>query len=148
MKSGDNIAAIILAAGLSSRLGAFKPLLTLRGRLIIEVVINLFREAEISDIVVVVGYEAERIIPILKKQGARWVINEHYKERCCPPSKLESRNSPMTAGHFSSALAIMPLIPPVTLKKMVAAYREGGYGRLSSLSRAKAGSSAPHLRRR
>jgi molybdenum cofactor cytidylyltransferase len=63
MKSGDNIAAIILAAGLSSRLGAFKPLLTLRGRLIIEVVINLFREAEISDIVVVVGYEAERIIP-------------------------------------------------------------------------------------
>jgi molybdenum cofactor cytidylyltransferase len=125
MKSGDNISAIILAAGLSSRMGAFKPLLTLRGRLLIEVVISLFRAAEIADIVVVVGYEAGKIIPILEQQAVRWVVNEDYAGEMFSSVQIGVQTLPDDCGAFFLSPGDMPLVTPATLKKLVTAYREG-----------------------
>lgn len=47
------IVALILAAGYSSRIGKFKPLLALDGKPVIEWAINSFRAAGITDIRVV-----------------------------------------------------------------------------------------------
>lgn len=55
---GQNVSAIILAGGYSTRMKDFKPLLSLCGSTIIENTVNVFRNAEIKDIVVVVGYRA------------------------------------------------------------------------------------------
>lgn len=51
------------------------------GRWVIEEVINIFREDGIADIIVVVGYQAEKIVPLLENQGVRWVKNEHCDQR-------------------------------------------------------------------
>ena len=51
--------ALIVAAGKSSRMGDFKPMLQLGSISIAQRVINNFRQAGISKIVVVTGYHAD-----------------------------------------------------------------------------------------
>ena len=54
--------AIVLAAGLSSRMGLFKPLLTLGGEPLIQRVIDaLVESGGISDVIVVTGYRGEEL---------------------------------------------------------------------------------------
>jgi molybdenum cofactor cytidylyltransferase len=59
----DKIVALVLAAGFSSRMGEFKPLLQLDGITVIERAVTGFRWAGISDIRVVVGHRADELIP-------------------------------------------------------------------------------------
>ena len=53
--------ALIVAAGKSSRMGDFKPMLQLGSISIAQRVINNFRQAGISKIVVVTGYNADAL---------------------------------------------------------------------------------------
>ncbi|MCG1025182.1 DVU_1551 family NTP transferase [Dehalobacter sp.] len=74
----DKIAAIIPAAGYSSRMGIFKPLLPLASSLAIERTVKTFEEAGIEDIRVVSGYKAELLEPVLRRMGVRVVSNQNY----------------------------------------------------------------------
>ncbi|MDR0818784.1 MAG: nucleotidyltransferase family protein [Oscillospiraceae bacterium] len=73
-----NCAAIILAAGYSSRMGTLKPLLELGGVPALSRVIGAFRDSGVSDISVVTGYERERLAPLLR--GVTEVVNERFDE--------------------------------------------------------------------
>lgn len=125
MKSGVRIAAIILAAGLSSRMGAFKPLLPLGDGTVIERIISIFREGGISDIIVVVGYRVDSIIPLLEKQGVRWVINEHYDREMFSSVQVGVKNLAGDCRAFFLSHADMPLLNSATLKQLIAAYGDG-----------------------
>lgn len=72
--------ALILAAGLSSRMGEFKPLLEIDGKSLVETAIELFRDAGVQEIVTVVGHRSESLIPVVESFASRWVVNEHYQE--------------------------------------------------------------------
>lgn len=74
------IAAVILAAGLSSRMSHFKPLLDLDGRTALERSIRLFYEAGIKDVVVVTGNRSEEVCAEAEACGARTVHNSLYRE--------------------------------------------------------------------
>ena len=52
---------IVLAAGLSSRMNAFKPLLTLQGKTIIEHSVESLFSGGVRQVVVVVGYRADEV---------------------------------------------------------------------------------------
>lgn len=73
--------AVILAAGAGSRLRGDdeaappKPLTEVGGRLLIERTLRTFRAANVLDIVVVVGYEHERIVPELRRLAGRLRLN-------------------------------------------------------------------------
>lgn len=71
---------LILAAGLSSRMKGFKPLLPLGDKTVLEQTISRFLEAGIdkSDILVVIGKRAEEVTEVLGKIGVDSVINEAY----------------------------------------------------------------------
>lgn len=77
------IAAIILAAGQSIRMGSPKMLLPWGNVTVIEHVISVFSEAEIDDILVVTGGTHEQVKEIVTeckdKYPARIVYNENYK---------------------------------------------------------------------
>ena len=73
------IGALILAAGLSSRMDEFKPLLEVEGKSLIENAIALFKDTGIEEIVTVVGYRAETLIPIIETASSRYVVNENYQ---------------------------------------------------------------------
>ena len=80
-KDFNGYKALILAAGLSSRMKSFKPLLPLGDKTIIEQTISRFLQAGLqkSDILVVIGRKAEELAPVLKKLGVSYVINDRYE---------------------------------------------------------------------
>ncbi len=85
-------AAVILAAGYSSRMGEFKPLLPVGSKSAIENLIDAFINAGISEIVVVTGHNREplsRLIAEINAQQPPVIIKEAY-------------NSDFDKGMFSS----------------------------------------------
>ncbi len=82
MASGLNrsakASAIILAAGLSSRMGALKPLLPLGKSTVLGQCIGVLQEAGIVDILVVTGHRAEEVAAEARAHGARPVHNAGF----------------------------------------------------------------------
>jgi len=74
------LTAIILAAGYSSRMGAFKPLLPFGGTTVLERAVALFRGAGVDDVRVVVGHCSAELLPLLKNLEVRPLLNERYQE--------------------------------------------------------------------
>jgi molybdenum cofactor cytidylyltransferase len=74
-EDSSDIAAIILAAGRSRRMGAFKPLLPFGDATVIESCVTNFREADLNDLVVVVGHRGDEIRQVLKDARVRFATN-------------------------------------------------------------------------
>lgn len=74
------IAAIILSAGYSSRMGEFKPLLPFGDATVLERDVSLFRDAGIEDVRVVIGHRAADLLPLVERLHARPVMNEDYAD--------------------------------------------------------------------
>lgn len=74
-----NYGAVIVAAGLSSRMGDFKPLLQIGSRSVVQHVISAFRRAGIEQIVVVTGHNAAALEAHLADSGVTFLHNEHYR---------------------------------------------------------------------
>lgn len=72
--------AVIVAAGLSSRMGAFKPLLPIDGIPLLETGIRTLQEGGVETIFVVTGYRADLLRPILARTGAKEVFNPVYAQ--------------------------------------------------------------------
>jgi CTP:molybdopterin cytidylyltransferase MocA len=70
--------AVIVAAGLSSRMGAFKPLLPLEGGTVIGRVIAALQEGGAEDIVVVTGRDAGLLEKALGAYSISFVHNADY----------------------------------------------------------------------
>lgn len=76
-----NVCAVITAAGLSSRMGEFKPLLPADGKVsMIQKEVETFSEAGISRIIVVTGFRAGDIEAELAGRDIEFVLNETYAE--------------------------------------------------------------------
>ncbi|MDQ0253471.1 molybdenum cofactor cytidylyltransferase [Evansella vedderi] len=79
----NNISAVILAAGMSSRMGRgkAKQLLQLSGESILERVIKKIQTHPFSKIIVVVGHEREKIKSQININDPRliWLDNDEYK---------------------------------------------------------------------
>ncbi|QLA19094.1 DVU_1551 family NTP transferase [Desulfolutivibrio sulfoxidireducens] len=71
-------AAVIPAAGLSSRLPAFKPLLALGDTTTLGRVVRACRQARVRDIIVVTGYRADEVAAEADRLGARAVHNPDF----------------------------------------------------------------------
>lgn len=71
--------AIILAAGLSRRMGEFKPLLDLRGKSVLAWSVDLFRSAGIEHIVVVTGHRSGAVARECVELGVESVHNPDYR---------------------------------------------------------------------
>ncbi len=72
------LGAVVLAAGLSSRMGKQKMLLPWAGKTVIETVVNTLIKVEVDRIVVVIGREAEQIREMLKTGPAQAIYNPLY----------------------------------------------------------------------
>jgi molybdenum cofactor cytidylyltransferase len=73
------IAAILLAAGESTRMGHAKQLLAWGGTTLIDWQVRQFMEAGVESVVVVLGHAADDIRPALPS-GTRVTLNEDYRQ--------------------------------------------------------------------
>lgn len=79
VNGSNTISAVILAAGLSSRMGKLKPLLPFGKTTVLEHCIRLFQGCGIQDVVVVTGHRHAEIKKVAKKAGAQAVYNKHFE---------------------------------------------------------------------
>jgi len=115
----EKITALILAAGRSTRMGAFKPLMPLGGQTVLEILINLYRSAEISDMLVVLGHQAADVRPILEAQGIPWTINEQYDQGMFSSIQAGVKNLHPDCKAFFLHPADIPLVRPETLRNLI-----------------------------
>ena len=76
------IAAILLAGGESSRMGAAKPLLEWGGSTLIEYQLAQLKEPPVDRLVVVLGHRADEVLPHVRSAGpdVTGVVNELYAQ--------------------------------------------------------------------
>jgi molybdenum cofactor cytidylyltransferase len=117
-----NIAALIPAAGYSSRMGLFKPLLPLSpSTLVIERPIKVFYEAGIDDVRVVVGHKADLLQPLLKRLGTRALFNENYARGMYSSVQAGVRSLSEETAAFFLLPADCPFISVETIRQLKAA---------------------------
>lgn len=71
--------AVIAAAGMSSRMGEFKPMLNIGSISIAERIVANFHQAGVTRIVMVTGYNATALERHLAKKGVVFLRNEEYE---------------------------------------------------------------------
>lgn len=114
--------ALILAAGLSSRMGRFKPLLPLGERSVVERVIDLFRAVGVEEICVVVGHRTEAMRPKLETAGVTVAENPRFAEGMFTSIQAGLAHlSPCEHGVFILPVDI-PLVRPATLRLLMEAF--------------------------
>lgn len=72
--------AILLAAGLSSRMGDFKPMLPFGSSSVAQHMVQMLETLQVEPIIVVTGYRAEELETHLSSAGVQFIKNERYWE--------------------------------------------------------------------
>jgi molybdenum cofactor cytidylyltransferase len=118
------IAAIVPAAGMSTRMGRNKLLLAFRGKPLIARAVDTLLESEIDEIVVVLGHEADRVRETL--QGKQVTIVENFDYRQGMSTSIRVGLGAVSSG----ARAIMiylpdqPLLEPEDVNRLIRAFAE------------------------
>jgi CTP:molybdopterin cytidylyltransferase MocA len=118
----SGVPAVLLAAGLSSRMGAFKPLLKLGDRALIQHAIeSLQASGAISDILVITGHKRELLEEALgDTQGIRLLFNENYAAgEMLSSLKVGVQSLPPDAPGFLLAFADQPAVQPATIRALI-----------------------------
>jgi molybdenum cofactor cytidylyltransferase len=121
------VGAIVLAAGLSSRMGTSKMKLPWVGeRSILQHVIDQLIKSRIDHITVVTGHEAREMRNHIKYMGVEDVFNKDYKTG----EMLSSIKTGLSAmpANIAAALIVLgdqPRIQPKTIYQVMSAYAEG-----------------------
>ena len=120
-----HVTAILLAAGRSRRMGAFKPLLPFGSQTVIESSVTNLRAGGASDIIVVVGYRGNEIRDRLTCTDVRFVTNPDSET----PMGVSIRLGVDQVREQSDAVLITPAdhpaIPGDTIKSIVNEWKQG-----------------------
>ncbi|MDQ3812754.1 MAG: nucleotidyltransferase family protein [Armatimonadota bacterium] len=121
-----NIAAIVLAAGLSQRMGRLKPLLPFDGKpMLARVLDNLLAAAPIASIIVVTGHAAPEIRHALDGYPVEFAHNAGYATGGMVSSvQTGVRALPEGTAAFLLVLGDQPVVQSATLQALLAAWRE------------------------
>lgn len=118
------ITAIILAAGYSSRMGDFKPLMKLGPYRTIEHAVRCFFHAGVYDVRVVAGFRSERIEQVLRPLGVRIVYNQDFDKGMYSSVQAGLRTLEPFVQAFFTLPVDHPLVAPATIKKMLEGCRQ------------------------
>ncbi|HEX8460114.1 MAG TPA: nucleotidyltransferase family protein [Segetibacter sp.] len=105
------VTAIVLAAGLSARMGeANKLLLPLGGKTVIETVVQNIIDAGIEEVIVVTGHEAEAVKKVLVNLPVQTIHNPDYAKGMT--TSIQLGVSMARGSGYMICLSDMPLITP------------------------------------
>ena len=120
------IAALVLAAGLSSRMSEFKPLLKFGAKTVLERVVEAFWHAGVEDVRVVVGHRDHELIPILQQRNVRWVKNNRYQEGMLSSVKAGVASIEQDIDGFFVTPVDIPLVRTSTITAIVDTFQKSG----------------------
>ncbi|VBB43090.1 putative Uncharacterized MobA-like protein [uncultured Desulfatiglans sp.] len=110
------LGVIVLAAGFSSRMGAFKPLLPFGETTVAEHLIRNLRSIGLSDIHVITGFRADELAGRLAASGAVAVHNPHFEEGMFSSIQTGIQSLPRGLDGFFVLPVDTPLVRPGTFR--------------------------------
>lgn len=120
------VAAVVLAAGISSRMGQSKALLPWDERTVIEVIVSRLIAVRVSDIVVVTGHRSNDVARALADKPVQIVYNPNYLQGEML-SSLQAGLRTLDAS-TSACLVVLgdqPTLETRVINRVMAAYAEG-----------------------
>ena len=122
-----SVGAVLLAAGAGSRLGG-KPkcLLELDGVPLILRQLRALEKAGVDQVVVVLGYYAELIEPVIRNSPIKIVVNPNPENGQASSVRLGLQTLPFTLDSVIVALADQPLIETEDVSSLIVAYDRRG----------------------
>ena len=113
------VAALLLAAGKSSRMGRCKPLLPLGNGTVIDRCLKTLHQGGVNDIVVVVSIHGEDVARAARDHGVQTVVNPDESGDMASSIRAgRDSTAPETSG-IIVALCDYPLVLPGTVKALI-----------------------------
>jgi molybdenum cofactor cytidylyltransferase len=123
-REDSRVGAVILAAGMSSRMGEVKQLLRFGERMLLDQVLDNVRGSRVDEVVLVLGFAAEAIMECVPRKNVKIVINHAYREGM--GTSLRAGLSALSP-QIDAALIVLadqPMVRPATLNLLMHQYRE------------------------
>ena len=121
-----DLAAIVLAAGLSSRMDRFKPLAPLGDATVLGRVLATLACAGVEQVLVVTGHRAEEVADAAEGGGARAVHNPDYHEDMFASVRAGVKGLDPETSRFFLLPVDIPLVRPATLRRLGEVFGKGG----------------------
>jgi molybdenum cofactor cytidylyltransferase len=120
----SGVAAVVLAAGMSRRMGTAKQFLRIDGEAILERTLRNVRASNVSEIILVLGHAADDVQKTIATQGLKVVINPDYQQGM--GTSLRSGLSAVSVAATAAliVLADQPWISSETLNRLIEGHQE------------------------
>lgn len=117
-----SVAAVILAAGQGTRFGGGKQLAPLGGRPMLQVVVDKVLACPLDPVLVVLGFQAQRVSRAVRLDRARAVVNAEYASGLAGSLRTGVAALPQQVDAALVFLGDMPLVEPGHVSPLLAAH--------------------------
>jgi molybdenum cofactor cytidylyltransferase len=117
------IAALVLAAGTSKRMGKPKLTLRLNGESMLDRVLDTLHRSKVDRVVVVLGADRDEVTRKVKFHGEKVLYNSRYKGGMSGSLKLGLKSIQQDADAAMVVLGDQPFVSTATIDKLVDAYK-------------------------
>ena len=121
--TGGNYAAVILAAGFSSRMKEFKPLLETGGMTLADRLISTFSACEIEALLVT-GWRGDELSAGIRNRNVTIVPNPDYEQGMLTSVQAGVRSLSSRHEAFFLIPVDIPLIRPATVRRLINCYAD------------------------
>ncbi len=122
-ESGRRVAAVLLAAGRSTRMGAVNKMLAeIGGKSLVRIAAEQAIASRAQPVIVVTGHERERVEAALKGLPVRLVHNPNFSEGLGTSLKTGIASVPQDADAAIVCLADMPQVDAALINRLIAAF--------------------------
>jgi molybdenum cofactor cytidylyltransferase len=118
------LTAIVPAAGMSTRMGRNKLLLSFKGKPLIAHAVDTLLASQIQNVVIVVGHEAEKVKQSLEGKRVTLVDNPLYHEGMGTSLRAGLEAVPAKTEAIMIYLADQPLLEPYEINRLIQALAE------------------------
>lgn len=118
------ISAIILAAGMSTRMGFPKQLLELGNRTLLRIVTENVLASAVDEVMVVTGCREDEVSAAIKDLPVKIIINQQYEQGQGSSLALGVRTTNVKTTAFLVFMCDQPLISPSLINTVIREFKE------------------------
>jgi molybdenum cofactor cytidylyltransferase len=118
------LSAIVLAAGMSTRMGQNKLLLVFKGKPLIARAVDTLLASEIDEVIVVLGNEADKLREKLHGRKVRLIENPDFREGLGSSVRVGVTAVSRQAEGIMVYLADQPLLEPADVNRILGAFAQ------------------------
>jgi CTP:molybdopterin cytidylyltransferase MocA len=119
-----HVAAILLAAGQSKRMGAFKALLPFGDKTVIECCLDYLEQGGVETIVVVVGHRSDAVREKLDERRVIFALNPDPNSEMGASIAAGIRALPASSAATLIALVDQPAVPPIVVSTLIENWKQ------------------------